>query len=181
MQPSDLELVRKAADGDDAAFHALVDRHASQLFRLALSLSSGPADAEDVLQETLLGAHRSLRRFDGRSSVKTWLSRILTKQAAKAWRRSRHSRHALPIDAAETCPPSARSAGGVSAVDSRLDISAAVSRLPTEFREVIVLREFEQMSYADIADTLGIPQGTVESRLHRARAELRRKLTSYGG
>ena len=184
LHGSDLELVRRAAGGDGAAFHALVDRHAPQLFRLALSLSAGRADAEDVVQETFLGAHRSLKTFDGRSSVKTWLSRILVRQAARAWRNSRHARRSLPIDAADSySPPAAGAFGGASgtaAVDRRIDIAAAVNKLSPEFRQVIVLREFQQMSYSEMAQVLGVPQGTVESRLHRARAELRSRLLSYG-
>ena len=182
MQGSDLELVRRAAGGDAAAFHALVDRHAPQLFRLALSLTPDRADAEDVVQETFLGAHKALRAFDGRSSVKTWLSRILMRQAARAWRNSRHARRSFPIDAADSYSPPANSFGGgqAAAVDRKIDIAAAVDKLSPEFRQVIVLREFEQMSYAQMAEVLGVPQGTVESRLHRARAELRQKLIGYG-
>lgn len=183
MQGSDLELVRWAAGGDAAAFHALVDRHAPQLFRLALSLTPGRADAEDVVQETFLGAHRALKAFDGRASVKTWLSRILVRQAARAWRNSRHTRRCYPIDAADSYSPPANGFGGAAqtaAVDRKIDIAAAVDKLSPEFRQVIVLREFEQMSYAQMAEVLGVPQGTVESRLHRARAELRQKLVGYG-
>jgi RNA polymerase sigma-70 factor (ECF subfamily) len=183
LQPSDLELIRQAAEGDSRAFHALADRHASELFRLALSLSATRADAEDIVQETLLGAYRGMRKFDARASVKTWLKRILVRQAARTWNKSRASRKALALEALDTEPrpsaPSLREGMATGAVDSKIDIAAVLKTLPREYREILVLREFEQMSYTEIAETLGVPQGTVESRLHRARAELKTKLESY--
>lgn len=176
----DLELVRGAARGDGAAFHTLVDRHAAELMRLAVSLAATRADAEDVLQETLIGAYQGLKRFDGRASVKTWLKRILVRQAARHWNRSKRSRSALPIEAAESSP-AAREMGGDGSVgvDRQIDVAQVVRTLAPEHREVIVMREFEQMSYAEIADVLQVPIGTVESRLHRARADLRTKLGDY--
>jgi len=182
LQPSDLELLERADAGDSGAFHALVDRHAAELFRLARALSSTRADAEDIVQETLLGAFRGMRKFDARASVKTWLKRILVRQAARAWHRSRASRRAVALEAAdaEVGPTvDARENAATGGVDRRIDVAAVLKTLPHEFREILVLREFEQMSYAEIAQTLGVPQGTVESRLHRARAELKSKLKSY--
>ena len=179
MDPGDLELVRRAAGGDGAAFHALVDRHAAELMRLAVSLSATRADAEDVLQETFIGAYQGLRRFDGRASVKTWLKRILVRQAARHWNKSKRSRSALPIDAAETAPAPREMGAGAAGVDRRMDVAAVVRTLAPEHREVIVMREFDQMSYAEIAEVLQVPIGTVESRLHRARGDLRAKLQEY--
>ena len=183
LENSDLELVLRAARGDSAAFHALVDRHSAALFRLAQSLSRGRADAEDVVQETFFGAYRSLSTFDGRSSVKTWLKRILIRQAARVWHKSRESRTALPIESADL--PTGRLAGDpdnsghAARIDRKIDVGVVLRTLSPEYRQVLVLREFEQLSYAEIAEALGVPQGTVESRLHRARAELRGKLNGY--
>lgn len=179
MEAGDLELVRQAARGDGAAFHALVDRHAPELMRLAVSLAATRADAEDVLQETFIGAYQGLRRFDARASVKTWLKRILVRQAARHWNRSKRSRDALPIEAADAAPARRQSGNGSLGVDRQIDIGAVVRTLAPEHREVIVMREFDQMSYAEIADVLQVPIGTVESRLHRARADLRAKLEGY--
>lgn len=184
LESSDLELVRSAGRGDSAAFHTLVDRYAPELFRLAQSLSNTRADAEDIVQETLFGAYRALNQFDGRASVKTWLKRILVRQAAKAWHKSRGSRRSVPIEnleLQEQSSPAARNgtSSAVAHTDRRIDVAAVLRTLPAEFRQVLVLREFEQMSYAEIAETLGVPQGTVESRLHRARAELRSRLGGY--
>lgn len=181
METSDLELLRKAAAGDHQAFHALVDRHAKSLFRTALSLSATRSDAEDLVQETFAGAFKSMARFDGRASVRTWLTRILMRRAADAWRSGRRMRgSALLEDEDADSAAAGRSPGSSTlAVDRRLDVRTMLQRLAPEHREVLLLREMQGMSYAEIAKTLAIPQGTVESRLFRAREELRRRLGNY--
>lgn len=182
LQETDLELLKKAGDGDSRAFHALMDRHAAELFRLAVRLAATRSDAEDIVQETFLGAFRGLRKFDGRASVKTWLKRILVRQAARVWHKSRPARKTVGLEAIDTesrPPASARVASASSMVDRKIDVGAVLRTLAPEHREVLVLREYEQLSYSEIAQTLGIPQGTVESRIHRARAELKTKLGSY--
>ncbi len=166
-------LAGRAAKGDADAFHELVDRHADRLYRLAVSLVGRAADAEDVLQETFAGAYRNLRTFEARSSVQTWLTRILVIQAAK-WRREQMRRRAP-----EPMPAEVAARDQTAAAQTRIDLDAALQRLSSEHREVLVLREMEQMSYEEIAQALDIPRGTVESRLHRARAELREKLQAY--
>jgi len=193
---SDLELLRAAGGGDDDAFHALVDRHAPMLFRVAQSLTRDRADAEDLMQETFVGAYRGLKNFAGRSSVKTWLVQILTRQAAKAWQRGRHHRAARSIDAAARADDGNPLGDGVrgyagdralsseshaAAVDRRLDVTATLRRLSAAHREVLVLREIRGLSYEEIAEVLEVPRGTVESRLSRARAEFREKLMRSEG
>ena len=169
-EADDIELLRRAGGGDSTAFHALVDRHAQRLYRLAVSLIGNAADAEDVLQETFIGAHSGLKSFQGRASVKTWLTRILVLQAAQ-WRRSRQRKKTRAMDDAIPAAPA-----GSEAV---MDVQAAIAKLSPEFREVLVLREFEKMSYEEIAGVLDVPRGTVESRLHRARGEMRELLKAY--
>ena len=176
MEPSDSDLLRSAAGGDEAAFHTLVDRHAPALYRLARSLAATEHDAEDVLQETLIAALKGAGSFDGRASVKTWLSRILMRQAARAWNRERRSRAALPLEMAE---PHTQPGSGSVRVDQRLDLWSVLNSLPEDRRQVLVLREVEQLSYADIARVLNVPVGTVDSRLHRARREMRARLEEY--
>src|SRR5436309_8825566 len=97
LEDTDLQLLRAAGGGDDGAFHALIDRHAAALFRVAISMSRNRADAEDLMQETMVGAYRGLNNFAGRSSVKTWLLQIMTRQAAKAWHKSRHRRSTMSL------------------------------------------------------------------------------------
>lgn len=183
MEKGDIDLARLAADGDRRAFHAIVDRHAPALFRLARSLSKCHADAEDVVQDALLAAYRGIGAFDGRSSLKTWLSRIVMKRSISTWRKNKRHRAAASLEPMHETPGNLRSGGdnAAIAVDQRLDLETVLPGLAAEYREVFVLREIQGLSYAEIGQTLGIPAGTVDSRLHRARAELRKKLRSYRG
>ena len=82
LEPIDLDLWKAAVHGDHGAFHTLVDRHARGLFRVAVSLSASRSDAEDICQETFAAAFKGLKGFDGRASIKTWLTRILMRRAA---------------------------------------------------------------------------------------------------
>lgn len=169
---SDFELLERARQGDTAAFHELVDRHATGLYRLACALTGDRAEAEDVMQETFLGAFQGMRGFRGRSSVKTWLIGILNRRAARHHRR--RMRHpALPLEGADR-QPAARHAP-----EARIDVNEALGRLSPEHRQVLVLREVEGMTYAEMAQVLGVPLGTVESRLFRARQELKMQLADY--
>jgi RNA polymerase sigma-70 factor, ECF subfamily len=184
LQRSDIELLRAAADGDSAAFHELVDRHSDTLFRAAVALTTTRADAEDLLQETLLGAYRGIGGFNGKAAVKTWLNSILIRQAAKGWRRAKHHRRARSIQPADQDQPlddaSLHVRSGSDAVDHRMDLMSVLKTLAQEHQDVIVLRELQGLSYEEIAEALQIPRGTVDSRLHRARAELRQRLAVYG-
>lgn len=179
---TDADLVARARKGDDAAFQVLAERHAPALHRLACSLAGNVADAEDAVQETLLGAYRQIRVFEGRSSFKTWLSRILVNQTARQ-RRSKRVREAVkPVDfsdASKAVLKGLEKPDGARDSEIRMDVLAALNGMSSEFRDVIVLREMEGLSYLEIADVLGVPRGTVESRLHRARAELKELLKEY--
>lgn len=183
LERNDLELVRAAADGDASAFAELVDRHGKDLLRQAWFLSRDEHAAEDIVQETLAGAFIGLARFDGRSSVKTWLSRILMRVAATAWRRSKRMRLAVPLDDAPE--PSAQSGtrwsepSETTAVDKRLDLAEVLQQLSPDHREILILREMRGLSYSEIARELNVPEGTIDSRLYRARGELRRRMNGY--
>ena len=182
------DLVRRLRAGDGEAFRELVKRFSGDLYGLAYSLMGNAADAEDVVQQALVGAVRGIASFEGRSSLKTWLFTILSNQAGKA-RRSRKLRQATPLDAAgeaadagargaaRTTPADTRSPAG--SADVRMDVSAMLDALAPDHRDVIVLREIEQLSYEEIAVALGIPRGTVESRLFRARRFLRERFPAY--
>ena len=183
---SDLELLRAAGDGDDGAFHRLIDRHAAALFRVAISMAKNRADAEDLMQETFVGAYRGLKTFAARSSVKTWLLQIMTRQAAKSWHRSRHRRATLSLNPSSSdegqrtrddaaLATRAGAAGTAAAVERKLDVRQVLDAMSPPHREVLVLREIRGLSYEEMAQVLGVPRGTVESRLSRARAEFRER------
>ncbi len=167
-EQDDIDLLHRSARGNARAFGALTDRHADRLFRLAFRLVGNAADAEDVLQEALCGAYRSSGRFEGRSSVKTWLTKILVAQAA-LWRRSR--RKTEPIDEGAAARPARP--------DVAIDVQEAIRKISAEHQEVLLLREFENLTYDEMAEVLSVPRGTIESRLHRARQELKERLKSY--
>ena len=175
---ADAELVRRIRKGEASAFHGLVDDYGQYLFGLAFSLVGNSADAEDILQETYAGAFRGLGSFKGHSSIKTWLTRILVRQVAGHHRaRARRKVISMGIDLAvnqqQDGPSSARSA------DVQMDVEAAIRLLSPAHREVIVCRELKGLSYDEIAEALGVPRGTVESRLFRARRELKELLKDY--
>jgi RNA polymerase sigma-70 factor (ECF subfamily) len=181
LRRNDLDLVERIRSGDGTAFRELVATYSDDLFGLAYSLLGNASDAEDALQQTLLGAFSRIDSFEGRSSLNTWLVRILYNQASKL-RRYRRVRRMAPIDARDGTvegAPTPRSESTSSAVDSKVDVSAMLEELSPEHREILVLRELHRMSYDELAETLKIPRGTVESRLFRARQDLRRRFEGY--
>ena len=177
-QPPDATLLARACDGDRLAFRGLVDRYAHRLFAMAASLVGNRADAEDIVQETFAGAFRGLKAFEGRSSVRTWLTGILIRQAAMHRRReSRRGARLVPL--ADAPEAGLHGPSPTAVVDARIDVMAAIRELSPDHRDVIILREFEGLSYDQMAEVLGIPRGTVESRLFRARRQLQQRLKEY--
>ena len=170
------ELLKQFGRADPAASRMLLERHGSYLFGVAHALTGNAADAEDLVQETLLGALGGT--FRGESSLRTWLVRILTNQAGmlrrRPWKRAGHV--GLDETPGPTAPATPDNTAGV---EAKLDLSTMLAALSVEHRQVIVLRELEGLSYEEIAKALHVPRGTVESRLHRAREELRKKFRGY--
>jgi RNA polymerase sigma-70 factor (ECF subfamily) len=173
----DTELLKQIGRGDPAAARALLERHGRYLFGVAHALTGNAADAEDLVQETLVGALGGT--FRGESSLRTWLVRILTNQAGmlrrRPWKRAGH----VGLD--ETPSPAAGPVGeaGPGGTDAKLDLSTMLAALSLEHRQILVLRELQGLSYEQIAEALHVPRGTVESRLHRAREDLRKKFKGY--
>lgn len=171
--PDDAELIRRIARGDEAAFRALVDRHATYLHGIAYSLTNNRADAEDVVQETFVAVLNST--FRGESQVRTWLVQILVRRVAML----RRTKRRRPVERLEESPTPAAHAADVAGTEARLDLATMLERLSPEHREVIVLREVQGLSYEEMAAALQVPRGTIESRLHRARNELRERFRGY--
>lgn len=173
--PGDAELVSRAQQGDRDALDALLRRHYGRVLTICRRLAGNEADAADAAQEALIAISRGLSRFDGRSRFTTWAHRVTTNACLDEMRR--RGRRPVPFEA-ET-GPLAEQPGRPSApadrpgqVGDRLDIDAALARLPLEFRAPIVLRDLCDLTYTEIADTLGIRPGTVRSRISRGRAAL---------
>jgi RNA polymerase sigma-70 factor (ECF subfamily) len=167
----DRRLVRRARGGDVAAFEKLVARNSVAMRRLAFSMLGTEAQMDDVLQTAYLRAFRALPRFDGKSSFSTWLHRVVANAAIDELRRVAR-RGEIDLDALEgrALASSADQADGVAA---RLDLAEALAGLPADLRIVVLMVDAEGFSYDEVADVVGIPAGTVASRLHRARALLR--------
>ena len=183
---TDEDLVARAATGDTSAFEALVTRHQQRVHRIASRLTESEADAQDVLQETFLAAYRRLGSFRGEARFSTWLCRIAA-NAARMQRRGQRRRPTEPLD--DYLP--AFDADGVHAAgpaelevasraDEILDRKAlaarareGLERLPDAYREAFVLRDLEEMTSEEAAETLGISAATVRQRVHRARLMLR--------
>jgi RNA polymerase sigma-70 factor (ECF subfamily) len=160
-------LAARAANGDRAALEALLDRHADHVHAVCRRVLTDREDALDATQEALIAIARGIRRFDGRSAFTTWMYRVATNAALDEARRS--SRRPRPVDEPT---PGAPAPDTTSAVDARLDVDAALATLPEEFRVAVVLRDLCDLDYAEIAEVLAVPAGTVRSRISRGRALL---------
>ncbi len=166
---TDEALVRRAQRGDRAAFDELVVRHRDRLYAVTLRLTRHQADAEDALQETFLNAYRGLGRFGGRSRVSTWLYRIAVNASYDLVARRRSRETSLDADAAtEPAAP-----GDPFEQDAqRRALERALAGLSDEFREAVVLSDIAGLGAEEAAELLGVPAGTVKSRVYRGRALL---------
>lgn len=165
------EAARRVAKGDDAAFRQIVVATADRLVRLAARMLGNAADAEDVVQESYVKAHRALSsgQFDGRSSVKTWLYRIVTHASIDAMR-SRARRQTLADSALE---PSLDGVASAEAHVALAELAEWLGALPPDQRAAIVLKAVEGMTTAEIAEVMETSEGAIEQRLVRARSTLR--------
>jgi len=178
----DAELVARTRSGDTEAFAALVVRYEARILRLVRGMVP-VSDVEDVAQEAFLKAFRKLDRFDGRSSFYTWLYRISSNTAMDWRKKERRRRHpGLPeTPEGEEVLPAGTSGPPRQAARQELGrrIEEAIASLPPKYMEIVLLRETQGLSYEEIAQTLEISKGTVESRLFRARERLRAKLKEW--
>ena len=189
----DQGLVEQARAGDAKAFRALVEAHQSRLFAVAYGMLRDRDDAMDVVQDAFIKAHRKLAEFEGNAAFSTWLYRIcvnlcIDKKRADARRKKVDLDDALSVDdslyAESEIGP--RLSGGnplKTTTDKELgkEIARAMETLSEDHRAILLLREVEGMSYEEIADTLGIPRGTVMSRLFHARKNMQRLLRPFLG
>ncbi len=169
MRDDDEVRARRAADGDSSALDALLRDHTALVHGVCRRILGNPDDALDATQEALLAIARKIGSFDGRAKFSTWAYRVATNAALDESRR--RGRRPVPT---ENLPETGRNhgAGTESAVADRLDVDAALSALTPEYRAAVALRDLVGMDYAEIAEVLGIPAGTVRSRISRGRAAL---------
>lgn len=183
---TDLDLLARVRAGDEEAFMTLVARYNGSLLRLARAYVPSEAVAEEAVQDTWMGVVRGVDRFEGRSSFKTWLFRILVNRSRSAGLREHRN---LPLDDGPSVDPSRFDAGGAwarplgsweDAVDDRVVASSwtdalrvALDGLPSRQREVVLLRDVEGFDSRDVCDMLGISEGNQRVLLHRGRSHLR--------
>lgn len=193
-EASDREAVARAREGDHLAFRTLVERYQGRAFRLAARVLRDEDRARDVVQEAFLKVYAGLRRFEGRSSFYTWLYRVTLNLCLDLRRRQQRGREVEWSDermqglrtddgggaawtgAADAEAPDAQ----LERAELRRLMADAIDALPEAARATLVLREVEGLSYAEIADALGIPKGTVMSRLHYARRRVQESLREAG-
>jgi RNA polymerase sigma-70 factor, ECF subfamily len=167
-------LLRRAQRGDRFAFGLLVERHQDRLFTVAARLLGSREDAADAVQETLIRAWTGLPRFRGEAQLSTWLHRILLNAVHDQRARARP---ALPLDEAhEPADPRDR----IAERELSDGLQRALAALEDDFRAAVLLADVSGLAYAEIAEVLGVPVGTVRSRIFRGRRELARALGTNG-
>lgn len=168
----DMALVGRCRGGDLAAFEELYQAHAGKLFSVACRMLGNPADAEDLLQEIFLSAHRKLDGFRGESALGTWLYRLATNHCLD-YLRSRAARMNQVTDALESDFGSAGNRGLAEQSVTKMDLERSLARLPEGCRAAFVLHDVQGLEHREVAEVLGIAEGTSKSQVHKARQRLR--------
>lgn len=178
------ELARSAAEGSEDAFAQLVALHEKRVYALALRMTGNPEDAADVAQEAFLSAWRGLPAFRGESGFSTWLYRLTSNAAVDCHRRNRRQRadaslnnETQNLDVPDPSPTPQEQAESQSLREA---VRWGMGELSREHRQVLALREYQELSYEEIARKLDVDLGTVKSRLSRARGALRKILLKSG-
>jgi len=183
---ADRDLVAAAAGGDLDAFEKLVQRHQTRLVGYLRGLTNTEVDAEDLAQEAFLRAYRSLKGFRGTSSFRTWLYQIAT-NVFRHWLEKRRNQAPVNAGSIDAPPPGmdepVEPMGEENPEAQHLQrdaIDRALAQLPDDQREAVLLRDVEGFEYREIAEQLGVPLGTVESRIFRGRSRLKELLRAAG-
>ena len=186
-QAEDLDLVRRAREGDEPAFAELVERHQGRVYNHALRMMGSTQDAEEVLQDTFVQAYRNLAKFEERARFSTWIYRIATNEALMRLRKASRKREVFLEDTPghpegeayhEELRGFARSAlDDVMDTEIREALARALEDLPEEYRVVFTLRDMDGLTNAEVAEILELSVPAVKSRLHRSRLFLRDRLS----
>jgi RNA polymerase sigma-70 factor, ECF subfamily len=176
VRSADLDLAGRIKSGDTAAFEALYQQHASRLYNLASRMSGGPADAEDLLQDIFLLAYRKLGSYRGESSLGTWLYRLAMNHCLDVLR-NRQTRMGQVTDSMDEpdASPVAAPTPALSSV-SRIDLERAIEALPPACRAAFLLHDVEGFGHQEVAEILGVSEGTSKSQVHKARLRIRAHL-----
>jgi RNA polymerase sigma-70 factor (ECF subfamily) len=170
----DAALVAAAQAGDRTALDTLLRRHYDRVHAVCRRIAGSSRDADDATQEAMISIVRGIGRFDGRSAFSTWIYRIATNAALDELRR-RKRQPTLHVVGDDSPPPEVvdpLAERRLEGVVERISIDDALERLPEDFRAAVVLRDVADLDYAEIAEVLDVPVGTVKSRIARGRGQL---------
>jgi RNA polymerase sigma-70 factor (ECF subfamily) len=185
--PDDHELIAASRAGQTQAFGQLVQRYQDRLFNTLVATLGSLEDARDVAQETFILAFQKLHTFREQSAFYSWLYRIALNTAASQRRKKTREtvsldgfREATGVEPADS-HPELQPSFSLEQAERQRRVRQALSELPNEYRTALVLSEVDGMKYEEIAEQMGCPVGTVRSRIHRARLELKQKLQGMMG
>lgn len=172
---ADLEAINRCLSGDRQAFAVLVERHKAVVYSLARHMLHDASDAEDAAQEAFIRAYSSLKSFRRESSFRSWLCQITNRLCIDKLRTRKYEQGRVALDEiAEPASPEPAEAFVASE-----QVRMALDRLPDNWRAVLIMRHMEELSYEEIAVSLGLPLGTVKTHLHRARAAFKREFDRF--
>ena len=171
-------IIARARRGDADAFEQLVAAYRNQVFRLALRMCGNEADADEVAQEAFLSAWKGLPNFRGESRFSTWLYQLTTHAAIDLMRREKRQAAAEDIDGITAADDGPSPQQQVERAETRREVRSALMQLPEEYRQVLLLRFMQELDYGEIARALNVSEGTVKSRINRAKSKLREVLAA---
>lgn len=190
MTDLDQSLLRRLKGRDERAFKDLIDHHRDRVYNVCYRILGHKHEAEDVAQEVFITVFKTITSFRGDSKLSTWLYRIAVNHSKNRikYLARRHDRDRDPLDDAPISAADRLGGASPSSPDRALEevqleasLTDAIRDLDEEHRVVVVLRDLEDLSIEEICDITGLPDGTVKSRLHRARLALRKKLQKHEG
>ncbi len=182
---TDANLVERCLGGDEGAWEDLVRQHTRRVYAVCYRFTGSDSEAQDLTQDVFLRVFRTIKSFrSGEGSFSVWLLRLTRNLLIDHYRRGKQERATDSIEdqlpmLEETAALSARTDGLVAGREAGEILQAALEKLSPELRETLILRDLEELEYREIAGALGVPEGTVKSRLNRGRAELARLLRKH--
>ena len=177
---NELLLISRARGGDREAFGELVEQYRDNVYRLAYRMCGNAYDADEAAQEAFVAAWRALPNFRGDAKFSTWLYRLTTNAAIDVMRREKRHQSAGDGEMIEVADDADSPQETVERTEQQEAVQEALATLSEEYREVLLLRYMEELDYAEIAEVLQLPSGTVKSRINRAKAALKTALLKSG-
>ena len=183
----DLELLKRCLAGENSAWEALLRLYTRKVYNLCYRFTGRPDEAEDLTQEVFIKIFQTLRSYDaGQGSFSTWLHRVARNHLVDHYRRTKRDRMTSSIEddpatIEEKPGPGAGPTGLIEARERQELLQQGLDKLSPDLREAVILRDLHDLDYVEIAQVLGVPQGTVKSRINRGRLELARVLKRMEG